>query len=83
MEFIKDAPVLTAENEQIGYVDRIVIDPNTKTVTHIVIRKGFIFTENKVLPISLVASGGDQVKLREDADNLQAFPKFNEENYVT
>ncbi|MBN1876656.1 MAG: PRC-barrel domain-containing protein [Anaerolineae bacterium] len=82
MEFIKDAPVLTAENEQIGHVERIVIDPKTKVVTHIVIRKGFIFAENKVLPISLVASGGEQVKLRENVGDLQAFPKFEEKNYV-
>jgi len=82
MEFIKNAPVFTTDNEQVGKIDRVVLDPKTKEVTHIVIRKGFIFTENKVLPISLVASGGEQVTLRENAGDLQAFPEFEEQNYV-
>ena len=82
MEFMKNAPVLTAEGEKIGHIDRVVIDPKTKTVTHIVIRKGFVFAENKVLPISLVASGDEQVQLRENAGDLKAFPKFEEKNYI-
>ncbi|MBN2390589.1 MAG: PRC-barrel domain-containing protein, partial [Anaerolineae bacterium] len=51
MEFIKNAPVFTATHERVGHVDRVVINPQTEEVTHIVIRKGFIFAENKVLPI--------------------------------
>jgi len=82
MEFIKNAPVFTADNEQVGKIDRVVLDPKTKEVTHIVIRKGFVFTENKVLPISLIASGGEQVTLRANAGDLQAFPEFEEQNYV-
>jgi uncharacterized protein YrrD len=82
MEFIKNAPVFTAKNERVGHVDRVVIDPQTKEVTHIVIRKGFIFAESKVLPISLVASGGEQIMLRENAGDLHAFPRFEERNFV-
>jgi uncharacterized protein YrrD len=77
MKFTKDAPVFTAKHERVGHVARVVVDPQTKEVTHIVIRKGFIFAEDKVLPVSLVASGGEQIMLSENAGDLHAFPRFD------
>ena len=82
MEFTKNAPVFTAKHEHVGHVARIVVDPQTIAVTHIVIRRGFIFAENKVLPISFVASGGEQIMLCEKAGDLHAFPKFEERDFI-
>jgi uncharacterized protein YrrD len=56
MKLEQDANVFTAHDGQIGQLDRVVIDPKTYKVTHIVIRKGLIFTHEKVVPISLIAS---------------------------
>jgi uncharacterized protein YrrD len=83
MEFRLDAKVFTADNRQIGQVDRVVLDPKTKQVTDIVVRKGLIFTEDKVVPTDLVAGTRDsQVILREDVEDLQTLPDFQEEYYV-
>jgi uncharacterized protein YrrD len=83
MEFMKNAPVFTAKHELVGHVARVVVDSQTKEVTHIVIRKGFIFAENKVLPISLIASGGEQIMLCENAGDLHAFPRSEERDSIS
>jgi uncharacterized protein YrrD len=79
----KNATVFTMDEEKVGRIDRVVIDPRTREVTHVVVRQGFLFTEDKVLPISLVASAeDDRVVLREDAQNLEALPRFETVHYV-
>jgi uncharacterized protein YrrD len=83
MEFKKDTSVFTANGEDVGRIDRVVLDPHTKEVTHVVVRKGFFFTEDKVVPISLIAGATeDKVTLREDAGDLQSLPDFEETHYV-
>lgn len=83
MEFRQDASVFTANDEHVGHVDRVVLDPRTKDVTHIVVRKGLLFTEDKVVPIELIASAtGDRVVLREDAEDLGVLPDFEETHYT-
>jgi uncharacterized protein YrrD len=83
MKLEHDAKVFTADDKQVGYLDRVVIDLKTKKATHIVVRKGLIFTEDKVVPINFVASvKGDRVTLREDAGDLEALPKFEERHHV-
>ena len=58
--------VMTADGEVVGEIYRVVLDPKTKEVTHIVVKEGFLFAEERVVPIDLVEySGEDQVKLRD------------------
>lgn len=67
----------------VGHIDRVVVDPETKVVTHIVVRKGFLVKEDKVVPISLIAEATDeQIKLRDDARDLHALPLFEDKHYV-
>jgi uncharacterized protein YrrD len=83
MEFRQDAPVRTADGKTAGHIDRVVLDPRTKEVTHIVVRKGLLFTEDRVVPISLIASADeDEVTLRQDAGDLETLPLFEETHYV-
>jgi sporulation protein YlmC with PRC-barrel domain len=49
MELKPDAGVFTSKGKAVGQVDRVVIDPKTKNVSHIVVRKGLIQTESRVL----------------------------------
>lgn len=83
MQFKEDATVYTAEGERVGQVDRVIIDPVSKEVTHLVVRKGFFFTEDRVLPVDLVASTSeDRVRLRRQAGDLEDLPYFEVEQYV-
>ena len=41
MPFSHGASVFSTQGKEVGRIDRVMIDPKTKKVTHIVIRKGF------------------------------------------
>jgi uncharacterized protein YrrD len=83
MLYKRNATVTTSNGEDVGRVDRLVIDPKTKEVTHIVVRQGFLFTEDKVVPTSLIGSAAeDSVTLRPDAGDLEALPQFEETHYI-
>ncbi len=83
MQFKDGTHVFTADNQDVGTVDRIVIDPRTDELTHIVVQQGFLFTEDKVVPIELVASANeDRIVLRPDAGDLEHLPPFEEQYYA-
>jgi len=83
MQFKQGAEVYTADGERAGTIKRIVIEPDTKEVTNLVIQKGILFTEDKVIPISLVnSSTEDRVKLRKDGGDLTKFPDFEVSHYI-
>src|SRR5436309_1374760 len=83
MQFQAGADVLNANDEKVGKVDRVVLDPRSKEVTHLVVRKGALFKTDKVLPVGMVASTDpDRVRLRPDAEALAGLPDFEETHYV-
>jgi sporulation protein YlmC with PRC-barrel domain len=83
MQFKQNASVYTADGKDAGRVDRVVLDPTTKTVTHLVIRKGFLFTEDKVVPIELLEETHEKgIRLRAEVSDLNTLPLFEEKRYV-
>lgn len=83
MQFKREASVCTSDGHDVGCVDCVVLNPRTKEVTHIVVRKGFLFTEDKLVPLSLVASAdGERVTLRPGTEDLNDPPPFEETHYV-
>lgn len=83
MRFKEGATAFAWNGEKIGHIERIVLDPKTREVTHVVIEKGFLFTTDKVVPISLIsAASEDRVTLRKDAGDLEALPEFERTYYV-
>lgn len=84
MQLQKNATVLSADGESIGHIDRVVLNPETKVVTHLVVNKGNLFkSDDKVMPIDLVAETNEaQIVLREEAGTLRSFPPFEERHIV-
>ena len=83
MQFKDGAEVFTADGERVGTIDRVVLEPDTKQVTHLVVQKGLLFTEDKLVPISLVGpTTEDRVTLRRDAGDLEKLPDFEKSHYV-
>jgi uncharacterized protein YrrD len=82
--FQKKADVMTAHGKTIGSLERVVLNPETKVITDVVVRTGTIFDrEDKVVPIDLVAETTDyHVLLRDKAGELDAFPPFEERHLV-
>jgi uncharacterized protein YrrD len=83
MEFRDGAEVLTPKGEKVGRVDRVVLDPRTKEVTHLVVRKGLVLTTDKVLPVAMVRQTTEEaVTLDRNATDLERLPDFEETHYV-
>lgn len=83
MRFKDGAAAYTADGEQVGTIDRVVMDPQTGEVTHVVVTKGLIFKTDKIVPTNLVQrTSEDRVTLREDAGDLEALPDFEVTHYV-
>ena len=83
MRFEQGEDVYTAQGDKVGEVARVVIDPKTDEVTHVVVKKGFLLTVDKVVPISLIGpTVENHVTLRETAGDLEALPIFEETHFV-
>jgi sporulation protein YlmC with PRC-barrel domain len=72
MEFKDGASIYTSDGKEAGRLHRVVIEPDTKEVTHIVIQKGLLFKDDKVIPIVNVASTSEEkVSLSCTTDDLK------------
>lgn len=77
------ADVTAADGRRVGRVDRVVMDPRTLKVTHIVIHKGLFLTRDIVAPVEAVRSTNEgAVFLRVDSAELDMMPDFIDEEFV-
>ena len=83
MERREGMGVFTPGGEQVGTVNRFVLDPATNEVTHIVIQKGWLLPEDKVVPFEMVSSATDErVVLSEEVGDFDKLPPFEETQFV-
>jgi uncharacterized protein YrrD len=83
MQFHKGANVFTPDEEEIGQIDRLVIDPRNQEITHLVIRKGLLVSHSKVVPIEAITVGpAGNVTAMMNSDQFKDLPDFEEKDYV-
>ena len=83
MHFAKGAEVFTATGEKIGAINRIVIDAKTKDVTDLVVERGTLTKEEKVIPVGLVdLEHEDRITLRETNQTIDDFLDYKTTYYV-
>ncbi len=83
MDFKHNARIFAADAREIGYLDRVVVDPATQELTHLVVRQGLWLGELKLVPISVVDQAlDDQITLRPEAGDARALPPFEQEREV-
>jgi uncharacterized protein YrrD len=83
MRFYSKARVISSDGESLGHLERVVIDARTDRVTHLVLEKGRLFTEERVISVDEVrSSSGERVKLDLTADELADAPRFLERDFV-
>jgi len=79
-----DAKVRASDGEEIGSVDRAVVDPRTNEVTHMVVRTGTIFGRDIMVPredLERATLEGDTIQLDLTRDELEQFPDFVMDQY--
>jgi uncharacterized protein YrrD len=81
----KHAHVLASNAQEVGFLDRVVVNPETKVITHIVVRMGSLFNkEDKIVPIELVTdTTEDLVVLEADVSTVESMPRFEEKQIVS
>ena len=83
MELSQGMGVYTADGRKVGNIDRVVIDPRTEKISHVVVRKGLLFVEDKVVPVDLLdEASADGVVLHPNIGNLDELPPFEETYYL-
>ena len=83
MELKEGTSVFTPGGEEVGRVNRFVLDPVTNEVTHIVVQKGWLLPDDKILPFEMVSSSSDdRLVLNEEIDNYDELPPFEETHFV-
>ena len=83
MELKEGMRVFTSGGEEVGKVNRFVLDPATDEVTHIVVEKGWLLPEDKVVPFEMVRSqNDDKLVLSDEIDDFDELPPFEETHYV-
>ena len=83
MRYVKGAEVYTAKGEKVGTLSRIVIDAKTRDATDLVVERGMLPKEEKVIPVGLVdLENEDRIVLRETNQNIDDFPDYETTEYV-
>jgi sporulation protein YlmC with PRC-barrel domain len=81
----KHARILASNAQEVGYLERVVLNPESNVITHIVVRTGPLLNrEDRIVPIELVTDTTDDLVLLEaDASTVEAMPLFEERQLVT
>jgi sporulation protein YlmC with PRC-barrel domain len=84
MKLTKDAKIITADGKSIGNLNRFVVDPRSKRISHIVFEEGMLFSKTEyVLPMELIDHIDDQgIHLIDLPFKVEELPAFEEERYV-
>lgn len=82
MQFKIGTTVYTANGEKVGDIERFVIDPPENKIVGLVVRKGFFFPEDKVIPIKNVLNADEEQVTLKQIDESEKFPPFKETHYV-
>lgn len=83
MRLVNGADILSPRGKKLGTLNRVIIDPGTREVTHLVIEKGFLFSTNKVVSIEAVNPDSDEnIVLLTSEDDLDEYRDFEDAQYV-
>ena len=81
LELSVDTKITSADGREIGEVDRFVVDPSEKDVTHVVVRRGMLFGEERIVPIEALDRTEGEVRLRSGVEPDE-LPMFERSHYV-
>jgi uncharacterized protein YrrD len=82
MELKEGTDVVSSTGQHVGKINRFVLRPGINELTHIVVQKGWLLPEDKVIPMQMIGSASeDQVVLKEDINFDELLP-FEERDYI-
>jgi sporulation protein YlmC with PRC-barrel domain len=83
MQFKEGAHVFTPDGTDVGQISHIVFNPSSKEATHVVVRQGWLFSEDRVIPIRLFGeSNAERATLHARAEDFERFPEYKETHFI-
>ncbi len=82
MELKKGRTIFDADGEKVGDISRVVLDPQTLDVSHVVVEKGFLFKEDHVVPAAAIKFSDDDGAYLDPTATADDFPPFEERTYL-
>lgn len=83
MDIALGTHVQTSDHQDLGTVDRLILDPSSGKVRAAVVRKGFLLPNDVEIPLDTLASGpADEARVPYTADQLHHLPRFQPRNYT-
>lgn len=79
--YVRGESLRTPEGRSVGRIDRVVFDPVSRKVTHLVVRKGSLLPKARVVPVRDVEETEHGVTVRQGVDT-DSFPEFEKSDYV-
>jgi osmotically-inducible protein OsmY len=77
------APVFALDGRA-GHLSKVVIDPNTRRVTHLVIHRGMLLDEDRVVPVELVERATPEgIFLHLTSREVARQPRYREERFIS
>lgn len=83
MRFVKGDEVYSAQGEKIGTLSRVVIDAKTRDVTDLVVERGVLARNEKVIPIGLIdVENEERLMLREANQRIDDLLDYETIHYI-
>jgi sporulation protein YlmC with PRC-barrel domain len=79
------ATVRTADGEDVGKIDQLVVDTERRTIAYFILRTGHFANHDYIVPIDAITRVGDDhtIHLVFTSAQLRELPEFEAENFVT
>lgn len=77
--------MVESHGQEVGRIERVILDRNSYEATHLVIRHGSpLHTRHIVMPVSWIAgSGHDRVRIERSESDINGLPNFEMQHYVS
>jgi uncharacterized protein YrrD len=83
VELKEGTNVFTTDGKDVGKIHGFVLEPETNEMTHIIVQKGWLLSEDKVVPLDKVDTvTEDKVVLSDQIHDFDDLPPFEETYYV-
>jgi sporulation protein YlmC with PRC-barrel domain len=75
--------VISSDGQEVGKVARVVISPVTRSIESLVVERGALFSDARVVPIRMVHKGTDEgILLNLNSEALRSLPIYREAHFI-
>ncbi len=84
MRFKSGADVHSSDGKKVGRLRGVVMTPGSDAITGIIVERGFLFTEDRMIPVDWIAQTSEEgnIRLSEEHQTFDDLERFDENVYI-